>query len=114
MSRAKGRGRDDADVTVRDVDALRLERLADGTHAGGCCEKMKNRGEGRAHAHYADSAYYACARRGRDDDDVVAGSGEVLREILQVELDAADSRVIPVADECDFHSVILSAFMLSS
>ena len=32
--------------------------------------------------------------------------GEVRRKILQVELDAADARMIPVADEGDLHWLV--------
>src|SRR6185503_13999435 len=100
---AECRGRNDADVAVRDVGRLVGDRVADGANAGSCDEKAESRRARRIDAPHANAVTHRLAGRGRDGDDVVSGVDETFRQILKVKLDAADPRAIPVADQRDFH-----------
>ena len=94
-------GRNDADVTVRDVDAFIGQRIANRANAGGRHEESKPRRARRRDATHANSVNAIVARRRRDDDDLVASGNERRGEILKMALDPADARMIPVADERD-------------
>lgn len=45
-----------------------------------------------------------CPRRRRNHDDIVSSLVQLSSQILQVKLEAADPRPIPVADQRDFHT----------
>jgi hypothetical protein len=100
---AEGGGGDDAHVAVRDVDALVGERVADCANAVARAEEAEDGRERRIDAPHSDSIDQRFARRWRDDDDVMSSGDEPPGEVLEVKLDTADARMIPVADEGDLH-----------
>jgi hypothetical protein len=98
---AISRGGDDADVRVDDVILPLLNGLMDRAHADARPDDTRSAEARRIDAVDADPLDDRFARRRRDDLRRVAGGDQVLREVTQVELEAAQSREKPVADERD-------------
>src|SRR5689334_12979024 len=87
-----------------DVRPLALEDRADSPNAGWSNEKTEIR---RSHAVDPRNAYRVDRGRPgcrRHDEDLVAGGREMHREVTEMQLDAADARMKPVANECDLHA----------
>jgi hypothetical protein len=95
---------------MRDVNALVRDCFTDRPDSRRCHEKTKNRSERRSNATDANAVDYGFTRCGGDHDDVMTRGSEIGGEVLQVEFDAADARMIPVADEGDFQT-LLSLFV---
>ena len=96
---AEGRRRNDADVTMRDVDALASQRIADRADTRGGYEKSKSRRARSGNPVNANAIDLVVSRRRCYDNDVMTGRRERGREVLKVALDPSDARMIPVTDE---------------
>jgi hypothetical protein len=84
---------------VGDIDTLIGNGVADGAYARGCYEKSKSVGSRRSNASNANAVDLIVAGSGRDDDYFVIGRGKGRGEIMEMALDPADARMIPVANE---------------
>lgn len=91
-------------MAVRDVNALVGERFPNRTDSSRCHEKTEHGSERRSNAADTNAVDQGFAWRGGDHDDIMTGGGEMCGEVLQVELDAADARMVPVADEGDLQA----------
>ena len=91
-------------MAVCDVNVLFGERFSNRANSSRCHEKTEDRSERRSNATDTNVVDYGFAGRGRDHDDVMTRAGEVGCEVLQVELNAADAWMVPVADEGDLQA----------
>jgi hypothetical protein len=88
---------------VGDIERLARERGAYlRERAGGVHESKPGHARG-IDAVNRCSIDHGVARRGRDDVDVVSGSPQTVREVVEVQLDSTHARVKPIADESDLH-----------
>ena len=91
-------------MAVCDVNALFGECFTNRADSSRCHEKTEDGSERRSNATNANVVDYGFAWRGGDHDDVMTRGGKVGCEVLQVELDAADAWMVPVADEGDLQA----------
>ena len=96
--------RHDADVAVRDVDVFVGDCPAHGTNAGASDEKSEIRCARRVDPSNGNAVDFAGARSCRDDHDVVATCAKADREVAKMQLDSADARMKPVADESELQA----------
>src|SRR4051794_10827949 len=93
-------------MTVSDVDVFLGQRVANGANPARGIQESKSRHSRRGDPANPNAVDIRVTGRWRDHDHVVAGGRECGAEVLQVKLDPADARMIPVADECDLHVAI--------
>ena len=104
LARAAERGgRDDAHVRMHDVGRSAAIASPSARTPPRVTRNPKPRRARRVDAHHTRCRRRRRTRRWRDDDHVVSRVRESRREILQMQLDAADARTKPVADERDLH-----------
>jgi hypothetical protein len=93
--------RHDTHVAMSNVDPLARYRIANGTDTGRRIHKLEMRRSRRSNSTNANTADKGDSGRWRDDNNVMARTRKLCSEILQMELEPTEPRVIPVADECD-------------
>src|SRR5262245_21313861 len=93
-----------------DIGTLGRHRVTERANAGGGHQKTEMWRPTGIHARDADPVDRIESRCGRHDDDLMPSSGQSRCEISKVQLDAADARRKPVADERDLHRGFVTAW----
>src|SRR5262245_66565326 len=86
---------------MHDVVALASNEMIDLAHRAAGIDHASLRKARRAQSVYANALHGVVARRRRDHLHIVALAGQSMREVTQVQLDTAQSREEPIADESD-------------